>query len=91
VFAVGLALTTLLLLALAAPMASAWGAVAQVEAETTSAEGCPKVILYFARGSGQSLQEATTGFGRPGQQLFEALEQRYEPGVVGTWPMPIRR
>jgi cutinase len=80
VFAVGLVLATVAL-ALAAPVASG-STFARVA--TTSAEGCPKVILYFARGSGQSLEEATTGFGRPGQQLFEALKQRYEPGVVGT-------
>ncbi|HXD54696.1 MAG TPA: cutinase family protein [Solirubrobacteraceae bacterium] len=42
------------------------------------------MLLYFARGSSQTMAETTSGFGRPGQELLEALEQRYEPGVVGT-------
>jgi hypothetical protein len=42
------------------------------------------VILYFARGSGQNLAEAPTGFSVPGQQVFEAVARRYRPGVVGS-------
>ncbi len=53
------------------------------EPSGTEAGGCPKVIVYFARGSGQKLNATASGFGRPGQQLFEALEQRYGRGVVG--------
>jgi cutinase len=48
------------------------------------AGGCPEVILYFARGSGQKLEEAPTGFSVPGQQVFEAVARRYRPGAVGS-------
>jgi cutinase len=61
------------------------GAPAQAEAgEATNARGCPNVILYFARGSGQKLAEAPTGFSVPGQQVFEAVARRYRRGAVGS-------
>jgi len=40
--------------------------------------------LYFARGSGQKLAEAPTGFSVPGQQVFDAVTRRYRPGAVGS-------
>jgi hypothetical protein len=55
---------------------------AQAEAGAApGAGGCPRVILYFARGSGQKLAEAPTGFSVPGQQVFEAVARRYRPGA----------
>jgi cutinase len=60
-------------------------ATARAEAgAATDARGCPRAILYFARGSGQKLAEAPTGFSLPGQQVFEAVARRYRLGAVGS-------
>jgi cutinase len=60
-------------------------ATARAEAGTAAdTGGCPSVILYFARGSGQKLAEAPTGFSVPGQQMFEAVARRYRPGAVAS-------
>ncbi len=83
-FAMGLSLATVVLLVLAAQMASAWSAVARAEAATAGADGCPKVVLYFARGSGQELTATTRGLASPGIQFFDDFQKLYEPNVVGA-------
>jgi hypothetical protein len=72
------------LFAFAAHMAFAGSALARAEAEAAGTEGCPRVVLYFARGSGQELAAATRGLASPGIQLYDDLQKRYEPNVVAT-------
>lgn len=68
----------------AALLTSASSAVAFVEVAGSAPEGCPRVVLYFARGSGQLLKDAERGLATPGIQLFDDLARRYEPDVVGS-------
>lgn len=55
-------------------------AVASTDGGSTAiaSAGCPKVILYFSRGSGQE-----AGSNSPGNELFQALRDRYGAHEVG--------
>jgi hypothetical protein len=80
-FAMGLALTAVVLsVTLAAPAVAA----AEPESPTPTSEACPRVIFYFSRGSGQSLNRGERGVSSPGVQVFDDLAKRYEPSVVGS-------
>ncbi len=57
-------------------------AVAFFEDTGPVSEGCPRVVLYFARGSGQSLSATERGLSTPGIQLYDDLAKRYEPGRI---------
>jgi hypothetical protein len=44
--------------------------------------GCSELILYFSRGSGQTLADDPRGLAEPGLQLFEALSEKYGDNVA---------
>jgi hypothetical protein len=59
----------------------------------SSSDGCPKIVVYYSRGSGQGIDgvaDAATpaggrrGFDNPGFHLFNALVSRYTARVVGS-------
>ena len=54
------------------------------DSATTSLSGCPQVILYFSRGSGQEVGGAGVGLASPGIDLYKALKARYGAGNVGA-------
>lgn len=56
-------------------------------APAASRVGCPKVVLYFSRGSGQKAAgdiNDPRGLERPGRQLYDVLVRRYGPAAVGS-------
>jgi hypothetical protein len=65
-------------------MAAAPNAAAASEGAGPTSEGCPRVVLYFSRGSGQPLGGVERGLPEPGLQVYDDLAQRYEPGFVGS-------
>src|ERR1700693_2316079 len=62
-------------------------AVASKGAVTDQAPGrsCPQLILYFSRGSGQSLAEDPYGLDSPGKQLYAALRDTYREANVASF------
>jgi Cutinase len=49
-----------------------------------SRNGCPRVILYFSRGSGQPLESDERGLSKPGIDFYAALVTTLGPGKVGS-------
>ena len=52
--------------------------------------GCPPLILYYSRGSGQALDQTERrgdiwGLAEPGRALFKALSEAYGSEAVGTF------
>jgi cutinase len=50
----------------------------------TSFDGCPKVLLYYSRGSGQKLDVARRGLPGPGLPLYNALAARFGSANIGS-------
>jgi hypothetical protein len=57
------------------------GSALAAEAPTT---GCPEIVLYFARGSGQPLIRSEHGLAAPGEQLRMELAARFGANNVGS-------
>ena len=55
----------------------------EASAATRSSTGCPKLVLYFSRGSGESAFGPGRGLGAPGFKLFMALATEYGAHNVG--------
>lgn len=76
-------------LATLAALTTAFAGGVTGEGETaSSAAGCPKLILYFSRGSSQALTGAQLGLATPGIELYEKLRARYGAGNVGEVANP---
>ncbi len=83
------ALTLIGSLAALAALAVAFAGGVTGEGETAgSAAGCPKLILYFSRGSSQALRGPQLGLATPGIELYEGLLVRYGAGNVGEVANP---
>lgn len=63
-------------------------ATAQNHARDTPTGGCPRILLYFTRGSGQKIGQVR-GLGSPGGELYEILQGRYR-GELGVMANPYR-
>jgi hypothetical protein len=79
--AVTIAAATILIVALGAPALTTGG--------SSSPDGCPEIILYFSRGSGQAIGPTETrgdplGLANPGLQLYQALAAQYGSANVAS-------
>lgn len=69
-----------------ATLASTFAPMARSNAAnaTVTSDGCPRIVLYFSRGSGQELDLEQRGLDAPGVQLFDALVEQFGPGEVAS-------
>lgn len=70
------AISSLAILAVATPR--------DASAARISFTGCPAVIVYSARGSGEPLDDAQLGLGQPGLALYHALQRHFGAPEVGA-------
>ena len=56
-----------------------------------SFQGCPAIVFYGVRGSGEPFDDGQLALGFPGKRLFDALAARYGPGIgamANSYPAP---
>lgn len=61
---------------------------ALAEPALATSVGCPRVIVYFARGSGQPLVSSERGLAPPAVEVLDDLRKRYERSVVESMANP---
>lgn len=65
-------------------LALAWLVPGHATAARLSFHGCPQIIFYSVRGSGEPLDDAQLGLGSPGYGLYRRLDHAYGTGNVGA-------